>query len=122
MRGKQKSRHFCDFDGCSRAFSTSGQMMYHMKTEHIKAGVNLNCKSCNENFDTVRKFRQHEKLHKKTFKCDFCQKLFYQLSDLKRHTKIHEKQKEFMCTLRQKGFSFKHNLTKHIRLFHSDVN
>ena len=62
--------------------------------------------------------RKHLNIHKETYKCEVCQKLFQTRYMLTRHQKVHDKRKDFSCTCCNAKFSIKSNLNRHYKNAH----
>jgi len=52
--------------------------------------------------------------------CPICFKLFNRMIDLQRHKLTHNHIKQFLCEPCQRYFTYKHTLSKHHELFHTD--
>ena len=80
------------------------------------------CEECGELFSTAWTLERHVKrTHKLTFKCDLCK---FETED-KQASIIHRKQhaqEYFQCKQCNKTFTFRKNLSRHVKEQHDDSN
>lgn len=78
----------------------------------------LTCKFCGEQFDYVKKMRQHDcgvNKKKKTHPCKVCGKVFKKKSGLDIHSLLHKGEKPHKCDTCDAAYACKQNLIVHIR-------
>lgn len=78
------------------------------------------CRKCNEQFENVDTFREHNKIHHHTGgtvsggqTCNQCGKVLMTLGGLYTHKKMHEEKPKFRCEVCDKSFFQKINLVNH---------
>ncbi|XP_055854480.1 zinc finger protein 3 homolog [Episyrphus balteatus] len=78
----------------------------------------LSCKFCGEQFDYVKKMRQHDcglNKKKKRYLCAVCGKEFKKKSGLEVHSLLHKGEKPHKCDICGSAYACKQNLIVHIR-------
>ncbi|XP_011690097.1 PREDICTED: zinc finger protein 148 isoform X2 [Wasmannia auropunctata] len=121
---KHINRYNCQYEGCTRTYSTIGNLRTHMKTHKesrytARDSVDLQSFYAEGILKTFR-LRAHQRLHSgNTFNCEEtgCVKFFTTLSDLKKHIRTHTQERPYKC--REKGcgkaFTASHHLKTHKR-------
>lgn len=71
------------------------------------------CNECTERFTTNEEFLRHKIVHKKSFECDVCQKVFQSRFRLKVHYPMHMEVKPYLCEICSRPFARATNLRRH---------
>ncbi|XP_052811064.1 zinc finger protein 148-like [Mya arenaria] len=117
---KEIKRFKCDFTGCKRTYSTSGNLKTHQKTHKGEYMFVCNQSSCGKQFLTSYALRIHVRVHtkEKPFECKAsgCEKQFNTVYRLRAHERVHTGNtfncNEDGCT---KYFTTLSDLRKHVR-------
>ncbi|RNA44939.1 metal regulatory transcription factor 1 [Brachionus plicatilis] len=120
----------CNFDGCSRTYTTAGNLKTHLKSHRGEFSFYCDENSCHKGASpcsyqrkTLRILKAHLRIHDgNTFKCETCSKEFTTQSDLRKHHRIHSGEKPFRCSFTNcnKAFSVSHHLKSHLST-HNDT-
>ncbi|KAM3842685.1 sal-like protein 1 [Diretmus argenteus] len=122
---------------CGRSFTTKGNLKTHQAIHHATQPLRAqhSCPICQKKFSNAVVLQQHVRIHMdgqipndspslihnlcergifKNTACDICGKHFACQSALDIHYRSHTKERPFICTTCNRGFSTKGNLKQHI--------
>lgn len=119
-QAKEVKRFKCSFTGCTRTYSTAGNLKTHQKTHKGEYHFVCNQEGCGKTFLTSYSLKIHVRVHtkEKPYECDIigCAKAFNTLYRLRAHQRLHTGDTfncdEDGCT---KYFTTLSDLRKHIR-------
>lgn len=108
---------------CDKKYETYSQLRYHTINSHTNLSGTYTCDHCQAKLYTRRCLVQHMLKHssKNGFECKVCGKIFltwYQRDD---HENIHSGKRPYQCQLCSKAYTYKPNLTRHLKS-HEDDN
>ena len=114
--------HICDV--CGKSFSKANKMKIHNETVH-EGRRDHKCNICNKFFSQSISMKKHiREIHegiKSKYNCDRCEKIFYDRRYLRDHiASVHEGQKEHLCKICGKTFSYTLSLKEHTNAVHGD--
>ncbi|KAK3908067.1 Metal regulatory transcription factor 1 [Frankliniella fusca] len=117
---REIKRFRCEYDSCSRSYSTVGNLRMHMKTHKGEFRFKCSQPNCGKAFLTSYSLKIHVRVHTKVkpFECtqDGCDKAFNTLYRLRAHERLHNGN-TFKCEKPGcvKFFTTLSDLKKHIR-------
>ena len=96
------THHFrCEWEGCTRAYRTKGELKVHMKS-HLNTAKTILCDECG--FATTQKTTlrshkrtQHANVVNYSLKCQYCTYVTYSMSTFKNHMRSHNGCTPFRC-------------------------
>lgn len=130
-RQNESKRFECTYTGCSRTYSTTGNLKSHLKTHNGNYTFQCTFEGCSKAFVSSYSLKIHVRVHtgEKPYPCveEGCQKTFNTLYRLRAHKRLHSGQ-TFNCGFDDcfKPFTTKSDLRKHQRIhtgekpFHCD--
>lgn len=101
-----------------KTFKQQTQLQQHMKTHGLT--FPFECNKCEEKFLQLAHYTQHMSLHEEfKYRCNMCSSSFNQESLLKKHIQRHMDGRFHPCPECPKGFTLKHQLSKHLQMEHA---
>ncbi|XP_048240164.1 metal regulatory transcription factor 1-like isoform X2 [Haliotis rufescens] len=131
---KEVKRFQCNFQDCSRTYSTPGNLKTHLKTHRGEYTFVCDQHGCGKAFLTSYSLKIHVRVHtkEKPYECDItgceksfntlyrcsetgCQKAFAASHHLKTHTRTHSGEKPYTCSQEgcHKSFTTNYSLKSH---------
>lgn len=99
---------------CSESFRSRRELSIHKRKKHFI------CDRCGFPSKDETFLKKHICSRKvKSFRCDWCSKLFYNISNINQHVAIHRKETKVKCDFCGKSY-VKIRLNQHIRLVHTE--
>ncbi|XP_075233731.1 uncharacterized protein LOC142331596 isoform X2 [Lycorma delicatula] len=98
---------------CSKQFQRRTRLNSHMAI-HTEIRPH-SCDLCHESFVMRWDLTLHQRIHSRTFECEYCKKIFTVRSKLDRHLRTHTGERPHVCGYCCKSFGDKRNLDNHLR-------
>ncbi|CAG9792650.1 unnamed protein product [Diatraea saccharalis] len=124
-----KKFYTCDKPDCRKSYSSLMSYRKHTALHSAEEG-NLQCKICDEVFNTRQEIIYHLKVHTgsrtvknetdKKFTCDYCERRFFTAKDVRRHLVVHTGRRDFLCPFCPQKFGRKDHLVRHVKNAHPD--
>lgn len=124
-----KKMYTCERSDCRKSYTSSLSYRKHMALHSAEEG-NLQCKICNEVFDSKQEIIFHLKVHTgsrtvknetdKKFTCEFCDRRFFTAKDVRRHLVVHTGRRDFLCPHCPQKFGRKDHLVRHVKNAHPE--
>ncbi|XP_047540479.1 zinc finger protein PLAG1-like [Vanessa atalanta] len=119
----------CERPDCRKSYTSLLSYRKHSALHSAEEG-NLQCKICDEVFNTKPDIVNHLKVHTgsrtpksetdKKFTCDHCDRRFFTAKDVRRHLVVHTGRRDFLCPYCPQKFGRKDHLVRHVKNAHPD--
>ncbi|KAI8432750.1 hypothetical protein MSG28_013709 [Choristoneura fumiferana] len=124
-----KKLYTCERPDCRKSYTSLLSYRKHAALHSAEEG-NLQCKICDEVFNTRQEIVYHLKVHTgsrtvknetdKKFTCDYCQRRFFTAKDVRRHLVVHTGRRDFLCPYCPQKFGRKDHLVRHVKNAHPE--
>ncbi|CAH0717844.1 unnamed protein product, partial [Brenthis ino] len=124
-----KKLYTCERPDCRKSYTSLLSYRKHAALHSAEEG-NLQCKICDEVFNTKQDIVNHLKVHTgsrtiksetdKKFTCDHCDRRFFTAKDVRRHHVVHTGRRDFLCPFCPQKFGRKDHLVRHVKNAHPD--
>ncbi|XP_068625156.1 uncharacterized protein [Battus philenor] len=124
-----KKMYTCERPDCRKSYTSQLSYRKHAALHSAEEG-NLQCKICDEIFNTRQEIVYHLKVHSgsrtvknetdKKFPCDYCDRKFFTAKDVRRHLVVHTGRRDFLCPYCPQKFGRKDHLVRHVKNAHPE--
>lgn len=98
---------------CNKSFDKPKNLTEHIRLQHRANGKVNKCTICEKEFINASLLRNHVKIHDKSFKCDYCDKIFGSRYNLQIHLVVHTKERNYQCDQCGNSYGTKTALKNH---------
>lgn len=124
--GKHRRNHlrlgFITCKVCSKEFRDKAGLRRHMVTHSSSNQNKLYCYQCLRNFGSLSDFKSHMHQHEGSHTCGICSRVFSFKTNLTRHVKKHHFKLDLLCCqICGRETQSKSDLTRHMVAMHSDT-
>jgi len=107
---------------CKKKCRDKISLAAHIRKAHSEKQFKCDHFNCNFIAKTKSEFKQHQGIHDKKFKCSICEKLFSNKSELTKHSLIqHENSDRFKCHVCDKRLTSKQALRNHLQTHEENI-
>ncbi|CAG9570730.1 unnamed protein product [Danaus chrysippus] len=124
-----KNIYTCELPNCRKSYTSLLSYRRHVALHSAEEG-NLQCKICDEVFNSRQEIVNHLKVHTgsrapksdtdKKFTCDHCDRRFFTAKDVRRHLVVHTGRRDFLCPHCPQKFGRKDHLVRHVKNAHPE--